>query len=176
MREGNGGEGLPAVQGLHPGEGLPQDRLQVVALGRLLRGLRKKNFILNSRFFFKKNIFTKTVCINCCINVSSNSPSPCRELSRGSSPSGPSWPRSGASSCIAVSGDPSPSGRSSPFRRRISTRHRKFGIRPTRDLRRSLAGMRRYQPCGERWSGWPHTKSCRALPKVIFKQKGGKKD
>ena len=40
------GEGVPAVQGLRPGERLPQDRLQVVALGRLLRGIREKKFIL----------------------------------------------------------------------------------------------------------------------------------
>ena len=58
MREGNGGEGLPAVQGLHPGEGLSEDRLQDHALGRLLRGLRKKNFILCCDLF-KKIIFTK---------------------------------------------------------------------------------------------------------------------
>ena len=46
LRERDVGEGVPAVQGLRPGERLPQDRLQVVALGRLLRGIRKKKFIL----------------------------------------------------------------------------------------------------------------------------------
>ena len=45
LREGDVVEGLPAVQSVRPGEGLPQDRLQHQALGRLLRGIRKKNFI-----------------------------------------------------------------------------------------------------------------------------------
>ena len=51
LREGDVVEGLPAVQSVRPGEGLPQDRLQHHALGRLLRGLRKKYFILNLKSF-----------------------------------------------------------------------------------------------------------------------------
>ena len=51
LRERDVGEGLPTIQGLRSGEGLPQDRLQHHALGRLLRGLRKKYFILNLKSF-----------------------------------------------------------------------------------------------------------------------------
>ena len=51
LRERDVGEGVPAVQGLHPGKRLSEDRLQNHALGRLLRGLRKKYFILNLKSF-----------------------------------------------------------------------------------------------------------------------------
>ena len=46
LRERDVGEGVPAVQGLQSGEGLSEDGFQDHALGRLLRGIRKKNFIL----------------------------------------------------------------------------------------------------------------------------------
>ena len=58
LRERDVGEGVPAIQGLQSGEGLSEDGLQDLALGRLLRGIRKKNFILNLKAF-QKSYFTK---------------------------------------------------------------------------------------------------------------------